>query len=133
MSFGTGPFGSFGLGLPISASVADRGSIVSSRSIDMIGRLVQNGDEAGSFAGMTDTRQRVLVLCALAGAEPIKQTANFEAETRQRLRKALLPLTAGKAPVIKLIEIRVESFDTGTKKLVRYRDLTDGEAYEAEV
>lgn len=133
MSFGAGPFGSFGYGLPLSASTSNRGTIVSSRSIDTIGRLVQNGDDAGSFAGMTDTRQRVLVLCALAGAEPLKQTADFEASARARLRKALLPLTAGKSPVIKLLEIRVERFDTGTKKLVRYRDLTDGEAYEAEV
>jgi len=133
MSFGTGPFGAFGLGLPLSESVVSRGSIVSSRSIDSTGRLVQNGDDAGSFAGMTDTRQRVLILCALAAAEPIKQTANFESLTRARLRKALLPLTASKPPVIKIIEIRVDLYPNGTKKLVRYRDLTDGEAYEAEV
>ena len=117
----------------MSASVADRGTIVSSRSIDMLGRLVQNGDDPGSFAGMTDTRQRVLILCALAGAEPIKQTDNFEASTRARLRTALLPLTASKPPVIKVLEIRVDLYPNGTKKVVRYRDLTDGAAYEAEV
>jgi len=133
MSYGTGPFGSFGAGLPLSASTDDRGTIVSSRSIDMYGRLVQNGDDAGSFAGMNDTRQRVMILCALAGAEPLKQTSDFEATTRARLRTALLPLTASKPPVIKVLEIRVEQFPNGTKKLVRYRDLTDGAAYEAEV
>jgi hypothetical protein len=117
----------------LSASTDDRGTIVSSRSIDMYGRLVQNGDDAGSFAGMNDTRQRVMILCALAGAEPLKQTSDFEATTRARLRTALLPLTASKPPVIKVLEIRVEQFPNGTKKLVRYRDLTDGAAYEAEV
>jgi hypothetical protein len=133
MSYGTGPFGTFGFGLPLSPSVADRGTIVSSRSIDPMGTLKQSGDESGSFAGMTDTRQRVLILCALAGREPIKQTSDFESVSRARLRKALLPLTSGTSPVIKIIEIRVEQYATGTKKLVRYRDLTDGEAYEAEV
>lgn len=133
MSYGTGPFGTFGFGLPLSASVADRGTIVSSRSIDKLGRLEQSGDEAGSFTGMNDTRQRVLILCALAGREPIKQGPTFEADVRTRIRKALEPLTAGKSPVIKLIDVRVEQYPSGTKKIVRYRDLRDGEAYEAEV
>lgn len=133
MSFGVGPFGVFGAGLPITTTTADRGTIVSSRSIDAQGALVQSGDDAGSFAGMTDTRQRVLILCALAAKEPIKQTADFDGVVRNSLRTALLPLTAGRAPTIKLLGIDVEQRPNGTKKTVRYRDLTDGEAYEAEV
>lgn len=132
MSYGTGPFGTFGAGLPLSASVTSRGTIVSSRLIDRTGTLVQNGDDAGSFAGMTDTQQRVFILCAFV-KEPIKQTGDFETVMKARIRTALAPLTTGPSPVVKVTDIRVEQSPTGTKKLVRYRDLLNGESYEAEV
>lgn len=133
MSYGTGPFGTFGAGLPISASVADRGTVVSSRAIDMQGRLVQSGDDAGSFAGMTDVQQRVLILCALAGRDPIKQTNNLEAAIKTSLRAALAPLCTGTGAVIKLVDVVVERRDNGVTKIVKYVDLTNGESYEAEV
>jgi hypothetical protein len=133
MSYGTGPFGTFGFGLPLSPSVADRGTIVSSRAIDSTGRFVESGDEAGSYAGMTDTRQRVYILCALAVQEPVKQTADLESTMDKRIRTALRPLTHGAGAVIKLLSVDVTRSPNGTKKLVRYRDLTDGEAYETEV
>jgi hypothetical protein len=132
MSFGTGPFGTFGAGLPLSASTDSRGTIVSSRLIDRTGTLVQSGDDAGSFAGMTDTQQRVFILCAYV-REPVKQTGDFVSTMKTRIRDALLPLTKKPSPVIKIEDIQVEQSPTGTKKLIRYRDLLNGESYEAEV
>jgi hypothetical protein len=132
MSYGTGPFGSFGFGLPLAESTASRGTAVSSRAIDEHGRIVQTGDETGSFRGMSDTRQRVYILCCLV-EEPIKQGPDFEATMRTRIRTALLPLTQKPSPVIKLLGVDVEQTSNGSKKMVRFQDLLTGQADQVDL
>ena len=132
MTFGSGPFGIFGAGLASIPTTSDRGTSVSSREIDGQGRLVQVGDATGSFRGMSDTRQRVYILCCSV-VEPIKQGPDFESTTRTRIRTALTPLTSGASPVIKVTAIDVERLDNGSKKRVRFVDLLTGQADQVDI
>lgn len=122
MSWGTGPFGSTGLGVPIAELPSEpHTTLSSSRSIDFpTMRYVQNTD--GGFKGMSDTLQRVLLAIAFGVREPKIITPQALRQVENDVRISLEPLTKQPNPAIKLISVSAadDGKQTTTKTVVFY-------------
>ena len=123
MSFGIGPFGTTGLGVPVAELPSEpRTTYSSSRSIAFeTMTYVQNED--GGFKPMNDTLQCVLCALAFGIKEPSVITPRALREMENAIRVTLEPLTSGPRPRMKLLS--VVASDDGkqtTTKTVKFFD-----------
>lgn len=121
--FGQGPFGSGPFGLPyLPPTQTTRAALSSSRSIDTFGRYVVADD--GGIVSMDDTAQRVILLISFGVKPPDIITPSTLAAQEQAIRVALKPLTSGKQPAIKNLQIVVSDGGGGALfESVTYFDL----------
>lgn len=123
MSFGLGAYGLGPFGLPlIPPTQTTRAALSSSRAIDTYGHYVVADD--GGFEPMDDTAQRVILLINFNVKPPKIITPAALSAQEAAIRNALKPLTAGKSPAIKNLQIEV--VDKGGGRLfesVTYYDL----------
>lgn len=123
MALGNSPFGfsPAGQAYPAAAS-EDRGTLSSSRGIDVRGRYLTESD--GSFTPMDDVAQTVLLNIAYEVVEPPVISPAALEQIEAQIKSALAPLAAGTEPVLRILEIQVT--DDGrmtTRKLVRFLNL----------
>jgi hypothetical protein len=123
MSFGTGPWGTTGVGVPVAELPSEpRTTFSSSRSI-VFETMRYEQNEDGGFKPMSDTLQRVLLAIAFGVKEPKLITPQALRQVENAIRVALEPLTRPPRPAIKLL--RVEALDDGkqtTTKIIEFFD-----------
>ena len=126
MSFGTGPYGSSGLGMPtVTTAATQTTTIVSSQAIDGVTKDYLLADD-GNPIGMDDTMQRVMLLTAFEVDTPKLVGLDFEATMSAQIRKALLPMTASRPPAIRIDGIDIDSKNGTTQIVVNYTNLLRG-------
>jgi hypothetical protein len=121
--FGTGPGGLF----YVEAQSDTRGQVTASRKVDANGNFVQLEDGTGAFAGTSDTMHRATMLLGRfrpKGNVSARQRLEDESEIRRLLR----PLTTGREPVARVLEILyVDGGKSTVGYAVRFLDLTDNQ------
>jgi hypothetical protein len=120
MTYVRGPYSSL-----TSLPVPPLPEVHSARKYNYETNLLEIDEATGGFKGMPPTVQRVALLISFE-VEDVKFITPQQNElVRKRMERALLPLTSGRAPLIKIERISVGSDKAGTTfREVRFQDLT---------
>ena len=121
LGFGQKPWGYGGYGSPLAPPVpAVESALSSSRKVDFVtGRYVANDE--GGFEAMDDTAQRVVLLVAFAVKRSTFLTAQSLAGQEAAIRNALLVVTRGPAPEIRVLSVSAVATDVQTSAVsIRY-------------